>query len=300
MIKEDFISQVIATGAECVADSPMKEHTTFKVGGPADFYITVDNTEELTKVLSLCRANKVPYMFIGNGSNLLVSDEGLRMAVIRLSGDFRNITSSDNVVRCGAGATLAKLCTFAQQNSLAGLEFAFGIPGTVGGAVYMNAGAYGGEMKDVLLNVTHLTPAGEVVTVPVCELDLGYRHSIYKTNECIVLFAEFSLTHGDKDDIKTLMDDIMNRRVTKQPLEFPSAGSVFKRPEGAFAGALIEQCGLKGTAVGGAQVSPKHSGFIVNAGGATCQDVLQLIALVQKTVKEETGYDLEREIIYLS
>ncbi len=299
MIKEDFVSRLKATGAQCTENSPMSEHTTFRIGGPADYFITVKNVKELQEVISLCKTGRVPYMIIGNGSNLLVSDNGLRKVVIRLAGEFRGITLNGNVVRCGAGTTLAKLCTFAQQNSLSGLEFAFGIPGSVGGAVYMNAGAYGGEMKDVLCKVTHLTPAGEVETAQADVLSLSYRHSVYKYNECIVLFAEFLLKEGNKAEIKALMDDIMNRRVTKQPLEFPSAGSVFKRPKGAFAGALIQECGLKGCTVGGAQVSTKHSGFIINTGGATCLDVLNLISHVQNTVKEQTGFTLEREIIYL-
>lgn len=299
MIKKDFVSRILETGAQCTENAPMSEHTTFRIGGPADYFITVKNVKELQEVISLCKTGRVPYMIIGNGSNLLISDNGLRKAVIRLTGEFRDITLNENVIRCGAGITLAKLCTFAQQNSLSGLEFAFGIPGSVGGAVYMNAGAYGGEMKDVLCNVTHLTPAGEVETVSSDVLGFSYRHSIYKHNECIVLFAEFQLKVCDKAEIKALMDDIMNRRVTKQPLEYPSAGSVFKRPKGAFAGALIQDCGLKGCSVGGAQVSTKHSGFIINTGGATCADVMNLISHVQKTVKEQTGFSLEREIIYL-
>ncbi len=299
MIKEEFLSRLKATGAECTENSPMSEHTTFRIGGPADCFITVKNVKELQEVISVCKTSRVPYMFIGNGSNLLISDKGLRCAVIRLVGEFKEMSLNGNVIRCGAGATLARLCTFAQQNSLSGLEFAFGIPGSVGGAVYMNAGAYGGEMKDVLCRVTHLTPCGEVETVTADVLELSYRHSVYKHNECVVLFAEFQLKDGDKTEIKALMDDIMNRRVTKQPLEYPSAGSVFKRPEGAFAGALIQDCGLKGCKVGGAQVSEKHSGFIINTGGATCEDVMDLISHVQSTVKAETGFTLEREIIYL-
>ena len=299
MIKEDFLLRLRASGAECIEASPMSEHTTFRIGGPADYFITVSNVKELQEVISLCKTSRVPYMFIGNGSNLLVSDKGLRCAVIRLVGEFKEMSAKDNVIRCGAGATLAKLCSFAHQNSLSGLEFAFGIPGSVGGAVYMNAGAYGGEIKDVLCRVTHLTPAGEVETVTADSLELSYRHSVYKHNECVVLFAEFQLKDGNKTEIKALMDDIMNRRVTKQPLEFPSAGSVFKRPEGAFAGALIQDCGLKGCSVGGARVSEKHSGFIINTGGASCEDVMKLISHVQATVKAETGFTLEREIIYL-
>lgn len=300
MINEKFLSAVSETGAQCDLNSLMKDHTTFRIGGPADYFITVSNIEQLKKVIAICKESEIPFMLIGNGSNLLVDDNGLRMAVIRLSGDFKEITHSENKVTCGAGATLARLCTYSMQNSLAGLEFAFGIPGTVGGAVYMNAGAYGGEMKDVLLTVTHMTSDGVIETVSADTLDLGYRHSIYKNNGCVILSAEFSLEEGNKDEIKALMDDIMNRRVTKQPLEYPSAGSVFKRPEGAFAGALIEQCGLKGATVGGAQVSEKHSGFIINIGGATCEDVCALVEKVQKIVKEETGFTLEREIIRLS
>lgn len=299
MIKDQFINDIRSTGAVCTADSPMREHTSFRIGGPADYYITVNSVSELKSVIALCKTARVPYMLLGNGSNLLVSDEGLRMAVIRLSGEFREMSVKGTTLVCGAGATLAKLCTFAQSNGLSGLEFAFGIPGTVGGAVYMNAGAYGGEMKDVVCNVTHLTPAGEVETVSADTLELSYRFSKYKENNCIILSAEFSLKEGNPEEIKTLMDDIMQRRVTKQPLDYPSAGSVFKRPEGAFAGALIEQCGLKGATVGGAQVSQKHSGFIVNIGNATCQDVMDLVEKVQKTVKDETGFFLEREIIYL-
>lgn len=300
MINHEFISSVEETGALCNPESPMKDHTTFRIGGPADYYILVHSIKELTEVIELCVEYDVDYMLTGNGSNLLVDDNGLRKAVIRLVGDFKEISVKDNVITCGAGATLARLCTFALNCSLSGLEFAYGIPGTVGGAVYMNAGAYGGEMKDVLLTVTHLTPSGVVETVLADSLDLSYRHSIYCSNNCTVLSAEFRLTPDTEEAIKARMDDFMNRRVTKQPLDYPSAGSVFKRPEGAFAAALIEQCGLKGLTVGGAQVSTKHSGFIVNIGGATCEDVMNLVKKVQQIVKEQTGYNLEREIIYLS
>ncbi|MBQ4105086.1 MAG: UDP-N-acetylmuramate dehydrogenase [Clostridia bacterium] len=299
MINQDFLSEITKSGIICQTDVPMKDHTTFRIGGPSDYYITVNSVGELRSVIDLCREFSIEYMLIGNGSNLLVNDAGLRKAVIRLAGEFKDISHKENTITCGAGTTLSKLCTYALNESLSGLEFAFGIPGTVGGAVFMNAGAYGGEMKDVITSVTHLTPDGKVETVPAHTLELSYRHSIYKTNDCIILSAEFSLHNDDKSEIKSRMDDFMNRRVTKQPLEFPSAGSVFKRPEGAFAGALIEQCGLKGECVGGAQVSEKHSGFIINKGGATCQDVMDLVALVQKTVKDETGYTLEREIIRL-
>ena len=299
MINQNFLNEIESSGIICSLDTKMKDHTTFRIGGVCDYYITVLTVCELKKVVALCKEYGVDYMLVGNGSNLLVSDEGLRKAVIRLGGEFKDISHKENKITCGAGVTLSKLCTYAQAEGLAGLEFAFGIPGTVGGAVFMNAGAYGGEMKDVLESVTHLTPEGEVVTVKACDLELAYRHSIYKENNCLILSAEFSLAADSKDEIKARMDDFMDRRVTKQPLDYPSAGSTFKRPEGAFAGKLIQDCGLKGKSVGGAQVSEKHSGFVINTGDATCRDVLDLIALIQKTVKEETGFDLECEVIHI-
>ena len=278
-------------------NEPMSAHTTFKIGGRADYFITVDSVEELKTAIKACADSDIPYIILGNGSNLLISDDGIEGAVITLDGDFREIRVSGDIITAGAAAKLSKLCTVALERGLSGLEFAYGIPGSVGGAMYMNAGAYGGEMKDVALSVTALTPEGEIREYAAEELGLGYRTSVFKTNGDIILYSKYSLNPGDKDDIRARMDDFMNRRKTKQPLEYPSAGSVFKRPEGAFAGALIEQCGLKGRTVGGAQVSEKHSGFIVNIGGATCGDVMSLVKLVQDTVKAQTGYTLEREII---
>lgn len=280
-----------------VLNEPMSAHTTFKIGGAADIMITVKHVDELQTAVDACKASDIPVMILGNGSNLLVSDDGIEGAVIVLDGDFKEITVQDDVITSGAGAKLSRLCTVALEHGLSGLEFAYGIPGSVGGAMYMNAGAYGGEMKDVALSVTALTPDGEIREFPADELQLGYRTSIFKTNGSIILFSKYRLHTGDKDAIKARMDDVMDRRKTKQPLEFPSAGSVFKRPEGAFAGTLIEQCGLKGRTVGGAQVSEKHAGFIINIGGATCNDVMDLVKFVQDTVKSETGYFLEREII---
>ena len=278
-------------------NEPMSSHTTFKIGGAADIMMTVQNIDELKTALSACKDSHIPFMILGNGSNLLVSDEGIEGAVILLDGDFKKITVDGEIVTAGAGAKLSKLCTVALDEELSGLEFAYGIPGSVGGAMYMNAGAYGGEMKDVALSVTALTADGEVKEYSAEELNLGYRTSIFKTNHEIILYSKYQLHKGDRTAIKAQMDDVMNRRKTKQPLEYPSAGSVFKRPEGAFAGTLIEQCGLKGKTVGGAQVSEKHAGFIVNIGGATCDDVMNLVKLVQDTVKTETGYFLEQEII---
>ena len=278
-------------------NEPMSAHTTFKIGGAADIMITVQSIDELKTALSACKDGDVPFMILGNGSNLLVSDDGIEGAVILLDGDFKAITVDGETITAGAGAKLSKLCTVALDEELSGLEFAYGIPGSVGGAMYMNAGAYGGEMKDVALSVTALTADGEVKEYSLEELNLGYRTSIFKTNGEIILFSKYQLHKGERSAIKAQMDDVMNRRKTKQPLEYPSAGSVFKRPEGAFAGTLIEQCGLKGRTVGGAQVSEKHAGFIINVGGATCDDVMNLVKLVQDVVKTETGYFLEREII---
>ena len=278
-------------------DEPMSAHTTFKIGGNADLFITVNSVSELKSAINACKSNDIPYMILGNGSNLLISDSGIEGAVITLDGEFKDISCEGEVITAGAGAKLSRLCTAALDRSLSGLEFAYGIPGTVGGAVYMNAGAYGGETKDVLTSVTALTQTGEVKEYGADELCMGYRTSVFKTNGNIILFAKYKLHNDDKAAVKARMDDFMNRRKTKQPLEYPSAGSVFKRPEGAFAGTLIEQCGLKGKTVGGAQVSEKHAGFIINIGGATCDDVMNLVKLVQDTVKAETGYALEREII---
>ena len=278
-------------------NEPMSTHTTFKIGGPADVFITVRDTDELCAAVKACRENSVPLMILGKGSNLLVSDAGIEGAVITLDGAFKELTVDGDTVTSGAGVALSKLCTTALENGLAGLEFAYGIPGTVGGAVYMNAGAYGGETKDVCTEATYLTPDGKIGVYTNAELDFSYRHSIFKENDNIILFAKYKLTPDDPAAIKARMDDFLNRRRTKQPLDYPSAGSVFKRPPGAFAGTLIEQCGLKGKTVGGAQVSEKHAGFIINVGGAVCDDVVNLVKLVQDTVKAETGYTLECEII---
>ena len=294
---KQLIKQLDDNNISYIEKEPMNLHTTFKIGGAADILITVNTVDELQTAISACKESGIPVMLLGNGSNLLVSDDGIEGAVIQLDGDFKAITVDGCTITSGAGAKLSRLCTVALEHSLSGLEFAYGIPGSVGGAMYMNAGAYGGEMKDVALSVTALTSDGEVREYPADQLQLGYRTSVFKTNKEIILFSKYNLHTDDPEQIKARMDDVMNRRKTKQPLEYPSAGSVFKRPEGAFAGTLIEQCGLKGKTVGGAQVSEKHAGFIINVGGATCKDVMDLVKLVQDTVKDETGYFLEREII---
>ena len=282
-----------------IENEPLKKHTSFKIGGNAELFVSVNNTDQLKAVLLACKENHIPLFVIGKGSNLLISDNGMKGVVLSLDGDFKEISLKENIITAGAGASLTRLCNFALDNSLSGLEFGFGIPGTVGGAAYMNAGAYDGEMKDVVISVTHITRDGELVTLDASELDLYYRHSVYKTNDNIILFVTVKLEPKDATAIKEKMDDFMNRRKSKQPLEFPSAGSVFKRPAGNFAGTLIEGCGLKGKTIGGAQVSEKHAGFIINVGDATCKDVLDLVKFVQETVKSETGYFLEREIIYI-
>lgn len=287
-------------GCEARQNEPMSKHTSFKIGGNADAYIKVNNLSKLSTILKECQDSDVDYMILGNGSNLLVSDEGIRGAVIRLDGDFRKITLvDDTTIFCGAGATLAYLCKFALNCGLSGLEFAWGIPGTVGGAVFMNAGAYDGEMKDVVHSVSHISPNGEIGRTEKDDLRFGYRTSIYRSNNMIITGITIKLKKGNPDEIRAKMDDYMLRRSTKQPLEYPSAGSVFKRPEGNFAGALIEQCGLKGKLCGGAQVSEKHAGFIINKSNATAKDVRELITQIQKTVSDKTGYNLECELIIL-
>lgn len=287
-------------GCEARKNEPMSKHTSFKIGGNADVYIKVNNLSKLSTILKECQASDVDYMILGNGSNLLVSDDGIRGVVIRLDGDFRKITLlDDTTIFCGAGATLAYLCKFALNCGLSGLEFAWGIPGTVGGAVFMNAGAYDGEMKDVVHSVSNISPSGEIGRTEKENLNFGYRTSVYRSNNMIITGVTLKLKKGNPDEIREKMDDYMLRRSTKQPLEYPSAGSVFKRPEGNFAGALIEQCGLKGKTCGGAQVSEKHAGFIINKSNATAKDVRDLIGEIQKTVSDKTGYNLECELIIL-
>ena len=279
-------------------DYPMSKLTTFKIGGPADVLITPKSREQLSSVLSLCTDMDVPYMIIGKGSNLLISDDGMDGAVIKLSGALDEIKLIDETtVYCGAGAQLSALCTFCCEHSLAGLEFAFGIPGSVGGAVFMNAGAYGGEMRDVVTDADYVSPDGEFGRISDERLDFSYRHSVFSNSNNIITGAVFKLKRDDKTAIKARMDDFMSRRKDKQPLQYPSAGSTFKRPEGYFAGALIEQSGLKGYSIGGAEVSQKHAGFVINKGGATCKDVSDLMKHIADTVFEKFGVRLEAEII---
>ena len=296
-----FDAALQSAGVCYKTDEPMSAHTSFKIGGPADRFVEVKTVSELQAVLNAVSDENVPYFILGNGSNLLVPDEGLRGAVLTLQGDFKKVQSLANGhVLCGAGASLATVCSFARGQGLTGLEFAWGIPGQLGGAVYMNAGAYGGEMKQVVVRVHFLEADGTPGVMSGEDLAFGYRKSAFMGTKRIITSAELCLESGAEAEITAKMEDFMRRRREKQPLELPSAGSVFKRPEGYFAGTLIEQCGLKGFAVGGARVSEKHAGFIVNKGGATCADVEALIRAIQDTVFQATGVELEPEIRRIS
>lgn len=284
-------------GCEVRYDEPMSRHTTFKIGGGADLFIAVNSADSLQKLCREALKSGVPVFPIGNGSNILVSDGGIRGAVITFGGELKKIVLlGDTAIECGAGVPLAALCGFAKDRSLSGLEFAWGIPGTAGGAAFMNAGAYGHSMSEVLVSCSHVTKSGEAGALAGEGLELGYRRSAYADNGCMITSIRLKLKKGNTDKIAADMAELYERRKAKQPLELPSAGSVFKRPQGNFAGALIEQCGLKGRSVGGAAVSEKHAGFIVNTGGATCADVRNLIEIIEQTVFSRTGVQLECEV----
>ena len=281
---------------EILVAEPMKNHTTFRIGGPADALALPKTPEEVAEVVRFCHEHAQPYYVLGNGSNLLVSDEGYRGIVLQLYRNFNDIQVNGEMITVQSGAMLAAVARTAYQNGLTGLEFASGIPGTIGGAVVMNAGAYGGEMKHVLREVTVLTKEGEVLAIPAKALELGYRTSVIPKNGWIVLGAVLQLKKGDPEQILARMEELKEQRITKQPLDLPSAGSTFKRPEGYFAGKLIMDAGLRGFTVGGAQVSEKHCGFVVNRGNATAADVWELICEVKRRVKEMTGVELEPEV----
>ncbi len=296
IIKE--IEQILPAG-QILRRGPMSRHTTFRVGGPAELFLEIRTASEIQKLLTFFQESGTKYFIVGNGSNLLVSDGGYDGAILHIGEGFDKIGVVGEKVRAQAGALLGRAALTAQQNSLTGLEFAFGIPGSVGGAAVMNAGAYGGEMSQVVSMVTGFTSDGDEVKLFNKELDFGYRKSILKQEKIVVAEVEFCLSDGSPEEISMKMNDLTGRRRAKQPLEYPSAGSTFKRPEGHFAGKLIMDAGLKGLCVGGAQVSEKHCGFIINKGGATAADVRQLMKKVQDRVKEQSGVELEPEIICL-
>lgn len=299
-LSKEFIELLKAEETDIYLDEPMTLHTSFHIGGNADCLCEVKNVEALKHIILLCKERSVPYFILGLGSNLLVSDSGIRGVVIKLGGEFSAITPiNDTMIKCGAGVTLAGLCVYARKMSLGGLEFAWGIPGSVGGAVYMNAGAYGGEIKDVVVESTYMDSNGNIRKHKENEHNFSYRHSIYTDTDNVILDATVRLEYKNPNVISDRMQDLMNRRRTKQPTNHPSAGSVFKRPEGYYAAALIEECGLKGCTIGGAQVSPKHSGFIVNEGGATAEDVKALIEHIKKVVREQKGVELCCEVKFV-
>lgn len=293
-----FFSQLcaVAGNAHVYRQEPMSAHTSFRIGGPAAFFVTPATTDAIRRVLALCKAERVPFAILGNGTNLLVSDAGYEGVILQLSKNFNSIAIEGTTLTVQAGALLSRIASEALKHGLTGFEFAGGIPGTLGGAVVMNAGAYGSEMKDVLVSATLLTGDGQLITLSAEELDLGYRTSIVARKGYLVLEAVLALQKGDPAAIQAKMDDLSLQRRTKQPLEYGSAGSTFKRPAGYFAGKLIQDAGLSGYRVGDAQVSEKHCGFVINLGSATAADVYSLIQDVIRTVREDSGVTLEPEV----
>ena len=279
-----------------IEDYPMKEVTSFQIGGPVDYFIEPRSEEELKDVIVAVERDEMPWMIMGKGTNMVVSDRGIRGAVIRLENYFSDVRVDGARVVAQSGASMKKVAEAACEASLTGLEFAHGIPGAVGGAMTMNAGAYGGEMKDVVESVKVMYHDGTTEVIPGDQMDFRYRNSRVYDEKLVVLEATFLLQRGEQAEIQNQMDELWNRRVSKQPLEYPSAGSTFKRPVGYYAGQLIDQAGLRGLKHGGAQVSEKHCGFVINCGGATCKDVVELIRMVQEAVYEKHGVELETEV----
>jgi len=298
---EKVISKAKELGCTVLINEELKKHTSFKVGGACDAVISIKCAESASVLFALCNRTNTPYLVLGKGSNMLIDDAGFDGIVFLMGKDFAKIRLIDETtIECEAGTPLAKAVYFAYQNGLTGLEFAWGIPGTVGGAVFMNAGAYGGEISDVIISTEQLDKNGEISTFQKNELDLSYRHSVFNSGDFLITKAVFRLKKGDKTAIRERMDYLLFRRKDKQPLEYASAGSTFMRPEGNYASLLIEQCGLKGLNVGDAEVSTKHSGFIVNKGNASFKDITFLIEQVKEIVCEKTGYKLECEVRIIS
>lgn len=275
---------------------PMSKHTTFRIGGPADMFVSVSSEAELAALIKAAKKSGTPFMIMGNGSNMLVGDGGIRGLVIQISGGMDECRIEGNKVYAGAGILMSKLAAHIAKAGLSGFETLSGIPGTLGGGIFMNAGAYGGEIKDVVKSVRYIDSEGSIQMIAASECEFGYRTSVFASGDKYIISAELELKPGNETEIRAAMADYNKRRSDKQPLNLPSAGSTFKRPEGYFAGKLIQDAGLMGYSVGGAQVSEKHAGFVVNKGGASADDVLKLIAHIQKTVKEKFGVDLEPEV----
>ncbi|CAM4256891.1 UDP-N-acetylmuramate dehydrogenase [Lacicoccus alkaliphilus] len=283
------------TNSTIKIDEPLKNYTYTETGGPADFYVTPKDFEDVSTLLKYCHDNHIPVTYLGNGSNIIIRDGGIRGIVLNLL-ELTHLTLADDVISVGSGRAIIEVSRFARDNKLSGLEFACGIPGSVGGAVYMNAGAYGGEVKDCLLEATVATEKGELLTLTNEELELGYRRSNIQENHYVILEAKFRLAEGDIEDINAMMNDLTERRESKQPLEHPSCGSVFQRPPGNFAGKLIQDAGLQGHRIGGVEVSKKHAGFMVNVDNGTAGDYEELINFVQSSVKEKYGIELDTEV----
>lgn len=280
-------------------EEPMKSHTTFRIGGPAEVFIMPKSVKQVQMAVKICQEEQIPYFILGNGSNLLVSDRGYRGVIIQMDRNMGEIQVEGTEIQAAAGALLSSIAVAARRESLTGFEFAGGIPGTLGGAVVMNAGAYGGEIKDVLKEVTVMDGDGKIFTLPASELEMGYRTSIIKTAGYLVLSARITLSRGKEEDIKARTRELSEMRTQKQPLDYPSAGSTFKRPEGYFAGKLIMDSGLRGYSVGGAMVSEKHCGFVINKGNATAEDVVSLMKHVTEVVQEKYDVTLEPEVKFL-
>lgn len=276
----------------------MAPHTSFKIGGAADLFVLPENSAQLKSVLSCAKAEGIPCFVLGNGSNLLVSDKGIEGVVISTTKMNKIELVDEDMIYAEAGASLTAVCVFAAKNCLSGLEFAYGIPGSVGGALYMNAGAYGGEMSQVVCTAESINSAFNFTKRSVQELELGYRKSVFVGSDEVITSVIFKLAKGDGEKILADMNLYMSKRKASQPLDFPSAGSTFKRPEGYYAAALIDECGLKGKTVGNARVSEKHAGFVINGGDASCEDVLGLIEVIKDTVKTQKGVDLHTEVIF--
>ena len=298
LVIKKLLEERLAPDSVCT-DELMSRHTTFRIGGPASVFVTPKSEKDLVTAIEICRSQGAPYFILGNGSNLLVSDQGYDGVVVHIGSDLRDISVEGTEITAKTGAMLSQVAHAALAHGLTGMEFAAGIPGSLGGACMMNAGAYGGEMSQILVGVRALDDKGQIVELAADQLELGYRHSIMMEKQYVVLGARIHLEKGNPEKIQAQMDDLKEKRIAKQPLEYPSAGSTFKRPEGAFAGKLIMDAGLRGFRIGDAMVSEKHCGFVVNAGKATAEDVCGLISHVQQVVMEKYGKELEPEIRFL-